>query len=407
MLIGDSVRIVPGRYRTPMPRVLWSAILTAALAAPALAQTETYILEPRPNDPSRGWKAQPQTEEVDALIAEARLAIAERDYARAQRAMDTFIEKYDREGHEYLPEAFLLRADSYLGRGYEYKALFDLERILREYPASDQFITANEREMDIALAYAGGLKRRVLGIRFADATDYAVEILIRVQERLPGSALAEKAAITLADFYYDRRDMRLARDAYELYILNFPSGPNRLKAERRLIFADVARFKGPRYDTSGLLDARVRIKNFQNRYPAEAERIGVNEGLVARIDESLAAQLLESAKWYLTQNDDPAARITVERLLRTHPRTFAAVEAEKLAATKGWVFQSMTPLKVQEEEIVIEGPGASQVQPLPNDPAISPSVPDEPIIDPDASSPADPTDPPPLGDDPKAKPTPK
>ncbi len=388
-----------------MLRRLFATALALSLTAGALAQSETYTLEGRPTDTTRKWQALPATEEVDALIAEARLAIAERDYARAQRAMDTFIEKYEREGHAYLPEAYLLRADSYLGRGYEYKSLFDLERILREYPESDQFITANEREMDIALAYAGGLRRRVLGMRFADSTEYAVEIFIRIQERLPGSALAEKAAITLADFYYDRRDMRLARDAYELYILNFPSGPNRLKAERRLIFADVARFKGPRYDTSGLLDARVRIKNFQGRYPAEAERIGINEGLVARIDESLAAQLLESAKWYLTQDDTPAARVTVERLLRTHPRTFAAVEAEKLVKKYGWAI-NMSPLQVPDpiDEPQFEGPGSEKIEPLPSDPAISPPVPDEPIIDPDGTPPADPTDPPPVGDDPKGPP---
>jgi outer membrane protein assembly factor BamD (BamD/ComL family) len=205
----------------------------------------------------------------------------------------------------------------------------------------------------------------MVGFRLFDATDYAVEIFIRVQERLPGSALAELAAISLADFYYDRREMKLARDAYDLYILNFPSGPNRLKADRRLVFADIARFKGPRYDSSGLLDARVRIRNFERRYPGEAERIGLNDGMVARIDESLAAQLLESARWYLTQKDDPAARVTLTRLLADHPRTFAATEALALAERKGWDIAPRTPAPAPDPDAPsFEGPGASQVEPI-------------------------------------------
>lgn len=331
----------------------------------ASAQTETYTLDQGSPDAPRTFGAPTAIEDADPLIIEARKAIAEKDYARAQRAMDEFIDTHDREGHPYLAEAYLLRADSYLGRGYEYKALFDLERVLREFPESEHFITANERELDVALAYAGGLRKRIFGVRIADATDYAVEILIRVQERLPGSALAEKAAITLADFYYDRREMKLARDAYDLYIMNFPSGPNRLKAERRLVFADIARFKGPRYDSSGLLDARVRIKNFERRYPGEAERIGLNDGMVARIDESLAAQLVESAKWYLTQKDEPAARITLQRLLVDHPRTFAATEARQLAASRGWDIEpAPRPQPADPEAPTFEGPGAGRVEPL-------------------------------------------
>ena len=355
------------------------------MAAVAATQTDTYILDRGSADAPRQWDVVVEVDPAPEAIIAARRAIAEKDYAKAQREMDSFIDANDREGDPYLPEAYMLRADSYLGRGFEYKALFDLERILREYPASEFFITANEREMDIALAYAGGLRKRIFGMRLADATDYAVEILIRIQERLPGSALAEKAAITLADFYYNRRDMRLARDAYDLYILNFPNGPNRLKAERRLIFADIARFKGPRYDSSGLLDARIRIKNFERRYPAEAERIGLNDGMIARIDESLAAQLLDSAKWYLTQNDAPAARITLTRLLAQHPRTYAASQAVALAEKKGWDIEPkrLTPID-NSDAPTFEGPGAAKVETAPDAPAKAP-----------AESPAPPPAPPP------------
>ena len=99
------------------------------------------------------------------------------------------------------------------------------------------------------------------------------------------SALAEEAAIELADYFYREARVKLASEAYQLYIENFPEGPNARKANERLIFSNLARFKGPRYDGAILLDSTVLIRRFAQRYPLDAERSGINEGLIARLNE--------------------------------------------------------------------------------------------------------------------------
>ena len=112
----------------------------------------------------------------------------------------------------------------------------------------------------------------------------------------------------------------------------------------------------------GLIDARVRIRDFRRRYPLEAERTGINEGLVARIDESMAARLLEAAEWYSTQGDHASVRYTLRRLVAKYPRSLSAARALETLETRGWLDELEAPITTDEDGIQIEGPGAGQVQ---------------------------------------------
>jgi tetratricopeptide (TPR) repeat protein len=271
-----------------------------------------------------------------ALIADARRLLAEDNPGAAQALLDPWIERTERESNPYRAEALLLRGDARLAQDREYKSLYDYEEVIRNHRASEQFPIAVERELDIAIRYANGLKIRTLGFRIGDSDEVAVELFIRVQERLPRSQLAEKASIELADFYYRQRDMKQAFDAYDLYLQNFPNGPNSLHARQRRIQADLARFKGPRYNAAELINARERIREFVRRYPAEADATGMNEALVARIEESMGAQLLDTAQWYLKRDDPTSARFALGRLQRDFPATLAAQRGEALMRENDW-----------------------------------------------------------------------
>ncbi|MEO1128499.1 MAG: outer membrane protein assembly factor BamD [Planctomycetota bacterium] len=338
------------------------AAMSLLCAAPlAHAQSREYTLGSE-GGTARNWTgASPQVEGPDAMVIDARRALADDDPAAARRLLDEYIKNNDRRDNPRLAEALLLRGDALVALDFEYKALYDYERVAKEFPQTEEFKIAIERELRIGLEYLGGLKRRVFGIRFADGEEIGIELLIRVQERLPGDEIAEEAAIKLADHYYGKRELRLARDAYELYLANYPEGPNRVHAERRLIDANVARFKGPEYDGGGLIDARVRIRSFARRYPVEAERNGLNEGMIARIDESLAAQLLVAAEWYEVKDDPAAERYTLERLVDRYPRTLSAARAMDLLVAKGWWDEDDAAARTAEPDTVIIGPTDAEV----------------------------------------------
>lgn len=297
------------------------------------------------------------SDEGRRIVTEAQRLLDAGDPRRARNLLDPWIEDNKRKTNPWVPEALLVRGNALVALTYEYTALYDYEAIAKRFPQSDAFIKAIEAELNIGLDYANGKRRRWLGMRILDATDVAVELLIRVQERVPGSPLAEKAAIELADYYYNHRDIELAGEAYTLYVENHPKGPNRIKAEQRRIYCDIARFKGPRYDASGLLDAQARIRDFQRRYRAEADAAGLNEGLVSRLDESMAAQLLESAEWYLKRGDEASARLVLRRLARERPTTMAGTRAIDMLQDRGWFEGGASPGEsTPAGDVQVEGP---------------------------------------------------
>ncbi len=260
-------------------------------------------------------------------LATARRALADGKPGRAHDLADSWIKRH--EGNPMMPEAYLLRGDSLKVQKNYYQALFDYETVARAYPASETFVIACQRELEIATLYATGTKRKFLGLPIMSGGDVAQEALIRVQERLPGSQLAERAAMQLADYYFDQRKMKLAVKMYSIFLENHPNSDQVSKARRRLIYSHLATFKGPDFDAAGLHEARARLQELLVVEPANAQDIGA-KALLTRIDESDAQKLLLIAKWYMKRNDPIAAELTIRRLVRTYPRSVATTKALRL-----------------------------------------------------------------------------
>jgi hypothetical protein len=319
------------------PRLLAPALvagLALGLAAGAArAQSTEYRL-----DQSGNWVQvkSPEAGTDEALIAEARKALAEDRPADAQRLVDPWIDAHDRSRDPLLPAALLVRADALTAQGDEYNALYDYERIIKDFGGTTTFITAVERELDIGVRYTGGLKRRFFGVRMLPAEDIGEELLIRTQERVPGSRLGERALIELADWYYRNRELDLAVDAYDLFVQNYPTSQYRSRALQRRIYATIGRFKGPRYDGSALVDARILTRRYASLYPTEAQAAGLDDGLLTRLDESAGQEFIETATYYFRRNDEVAARFLLRRLLREHPKTAAAQKALEIMKERGW-----------------------------------------------------------------------
>ncbi|MBI1374377.1 MAG: outer membrane protein assembly factor BamD [Phycisphaera sp.] len=261
---------------------------------------------------------------VEGQLQGIRTAIAQERYKDAINAADDWIDANP--NNPGLAQAYLLRADAKAARGDYFKALFDYEYVLRAYPGTDEFAVAQERELKIAEAFSRGVKRRLWGMRIMPAGGEAEELLIRIQERAPGSKVAERAGKELGDFYY--RDARMARaaEAYELFVENYPESQWQEYAMQRQIMANLATFKGPRFDATGLIEAQRRLEDYQEAYPAAAERIG-SDALLVRVDESLATRSLLVAKWYERTGKKVSAIYMYKRVIKDHPGSAAARRA--------------------------------------------------------------------------------
>jgi tetratricopeptide (TPR) repeat protein len=278
----------------------------------------------------------PEAETDEALVAEARRLLAEGRPREAEQILTRWIRDNTRSGSPWLPTAYRLRGDAKLSRGREYRALFDYERVARDFPASEEFVKAVERQVDIGILYLNGLRRHLFGLRIAGAETVGEEALIRAAQRLPGSHVAERALFELAEYYYRKAELRQAATTYGIILEVFPDSRHRRRAMEQRVYANIAQFKGPRYDGSGLVEAAALIREYSRRWPADAQRAGLDSALLARLDESAAAQMLETARWYLRRGDPVSARFTLRRLVRKHPDTVSASRALDLMDRHGW-----------------------------------------------------------------------
>ncbi len=313
--------------------------------APADAQSTEYEL-----DPEAGWvqTQAPEPGSDEALIAKARAYLADDRPGQAAAILTPWLERNASTNNPWVSAALLARGDARVALGEEFKALYDYEAIARQFAQSEEFPLSVEREMDIARLYLGGMRKKLFGLRLFSARDEGIELLIRAQERMPGSALAEQAAIELADYYFDHRDMPMARIGYDLYLLNFPGGSNQSKAFAGRIFANIGLYHGPEYDASSLLNAREQISGFERAYPADAQRLEMQEWS-EQIKEALGAEKLEAALWYLDRGDGPSARLTLRRLVRQHPTTQAAARAIDILTQNGWLAADSADLPATPE----------------------------------------------------------
>lgn len=318
----------------------------------AVAQSAEYNL-----DDAEGWVeiARPEPGSPEAVIAEARTLLVEGAPGRAYAVIDRWIHENDPRadqarvktdrgiefvggGSPWLPQAYLLRGDCLLAMDREWNALSDYEiNIAERFPESDVFPIALERQYGIARLYLGGLRRRILGFRLESAANDAVEALLRIQERMPQSELAERAAIEVMDYYYRTGQLELATTMSDIYLTNYPRGQRRVEALTLAIKANIALYRGPNYNGSSLLDAREQIRRLLRLYPLVAEREGLGEQQLGAIDEASADQLLDTARWYLLRGDEPSARYTMKRLVRKHPRSQAAASALEHMQSKRWI----------------------------------------------------------------------
>lgn len=305
----------------------------ALLAFPASAQN-TMRLDAEGNWVPVETEADPSSDE--GVMNRARKQLAENRPKGALALLDSWIKRNAAQDKPETAEALLRRGDAKLALKDEYEALYDYERVIKEYPGTPQFVTALERELEIGLMYLNGLRKKSFGIRMDNATRIGEELLIRVQERAPGSQLAQRAAIELANYYYRIRDLRMAAEAYDIFLANFPTSEYRELAMERRVFSNIGRYKGPRYDASGLIEAQYLVRDFAARYPKSAEQIGMNDALIARLDESAADQMFETGTWYFKRDDPVSARYTLKRLLQKHPDTVAADETRLIFKQRNW-----------------------------------------------------------------------
>jgi outer membrane assembly lipoprotein YfiO len=229
-----------------------------------------------------------------------------------------------------MDRALYLMARALYGYGDRIKAFYYLDELMDEHPESPLFYRALGLQFQIADGYLNGYRRRILGLPLLGAEDEAVEMLYRIQQRSPGSDLAEKALLRTADYFYEDQQYDIAAEVYGAYVKSYPRSPLVPRVKLRQAFSNLAQFRGVRFDPTPAMDARAELADIEAQYPKLASQERVPH-YIQRIDDALARKLYVTADFYHRTHEPEAAAYTYELLLQAYPNAPEAPTArEKL-----------------------------------------------------------------------------
>lgn len=240
----------------------------------------------------------------------------------AERFLSTYPNSADRE------EAMLLGGQAEMGRGRYYQAFEWFEKLLAEFPAGRYYEWALTREFEVAEAFLAGKKRVVLKVFRMPAVDDGLEILLRIAEHAPGTAMAEKALMRIAEHHNSRGEYIRAVEAYDRFVEMFPKSEQAGYAALQAARASLAQFKGVEYDDTPLLEAEQRFRSFSEKYPAEADRENVSETL-RHISETRASKLYATGDYYRRSGRSRSAAYYYRLVMKEFPETDWAARAEE------------------------------------------------------------------------------
>lgn len=316
-----------------------SILLSAGLLSAGLWAAEpsrSLAAEPKTWDYAGGgqWPLVEPTAKADAavdnpVLDKAEALLKDKDASAAEDLLVEWVK-----AHRTAPDrdrALFLLASAYYDEGDRKKAFYQLDEVLETYPESRYYYPSLEKQYDIADAYLGGYKNKLLGIRLLSGTDDAIDMLFRVQEKAPGSALAERAMLRTADYYYNTGQFDLSADVYSAFLRSYPRSPDVPRVRLRRAFSSYAQFHGTKFDATPLIEARAQMEDLKVKYPEMAQEVNVQK-FIDDINTTLAQKLLVTADFYKRTGHPQAAAVTYREVMATYADTKEAQQAETALA---------------------------------------------------------------------------
>jgi outer membrane assembly lipoprotein YfiO len=242
--------------------------------------------------------------------------------------------------HPQVDRGLYLIAEALYQYGDRLKAFYYLDELMDEHPDSRFYNAALELQYKIADRYLDGYKRRFFGIPTFTAFDEAIEMLYRIQQRSPGSEIAERSLLRTANFYYANQDYDFASDTFAAYMRTYPRSPNIPRVKLRYAYALYAQFRGPRFDATPVIDARQQLREIVGQYPELAGEENI-PALIDQLDRNLARKLYGVGDFYVRTHAPRGAAYTFKYLTQAYPQTPEAKQAEKaLAKLPQWAINA-------------------------------------------------------------------
>jgi outer membrane protein assembly factor BamD (BamD/ComL family) len=301
----------------------WILISAFIITLGGTAAAKTWRL-----DEKEQWKEVSQDEHGRYLmaVAEVKKLVSSGEPAAAEKALE--------ELKESLPEAIkpefeaFIEAELLLAKGNFDKAVRSYDKFLDEYPRSELYESALDRQFQVATAFLAGQKRQVLKVFSIRGYSEGVRIMEKIAARTGDAPIAKRAMNSIARSYEKRGKFIEAYESWSEISSRWPGGDTGREALLGMARSMHAAYKGPKYDASSLISARSYYQDFQMRYPEYAKEIGVKK-ILADIEEQMAYKQYTIGEYYKRTGSKLAANLYYQHVTEDWPGSTAAQFAQR------------------------------------------------------------------------------
>ena len=308
--------------KTKATNILAVVVLCVIVGWTGSAGAKEWLLEPEGEREIRPTQVGPDRDKLD----QAEQVLIEGRSAKATGLLNKWLKKFPHSPHR--AEALYYAGQSLEYQGKLYQAFERYEQLLEGYNNSEFFRPGLEAEFGIAEKFLSGTKRRALGIFKVSGEGVGINIIEKLQERRPGSLLAEKGLMLLGDYYLQEKSYMEAADAYNLLISEYPSSVYVRQARLRAARAYMNMFEGVSKDPVPLIEARERLLEYRQLYQGD-EQSNEIEAMLTKIDELQAERDYQTGRFYERTGKKRAGRFYYEQVMDRWGRSKWAAKAQK------------------------------------------------------------------------------
>jgi len=303
-------------YKYKLREVVILCVTSMILAGGASAAAETYRLERNGE-----WKNITDKDKYLSAVANIKQLVSMGQTKEVKKALEQLKKDFPEIAGQDL-DAFM-KAEMLLAKKKYTKAVKGYDAFMSKYPESGLYEAALDREFEIATAYLGGEKMRVLLIFRISGYDEGEKIMDKIIDRAGNTPIAEKAALAVAESYEKRNKFNEAYLRWSDISSRWPSGQIGEDSLLAMARCKHAAYRGPKYDASCLVSAKSYYENFQERYPKDAEKINAAEK-IKQINEQLAYKQYETGRYYQRTGNTQQANFYYQTVLDGWPASSAA-----------------------------------------------------------------------------------
>jgi outer membrane protein assembly factor BamD (BamD/ComL family) len=280
------------------------------------------------------WKATSAEDKYLLAVAEIKKLVNMGETSAVGQAIDKLKKDFPETAGPCLDMDAFIKAEMLFCEGKFTRAVRSYDKFLEEFPTSELYEAAMDRQFAIATGFLGGQKKRVLGVFMMSRYAEGIKIMERISDQAGDAPIAKRAAVAVAQSYEKRGKFAEAYHKWSEISSRWPTGQIGKDALLSMARCKHAAYKGPKFDVSNLISAKSYYENFKLRYPEDAREIDADK-ILKQIDEQLAYKEFSTGEYYQKTGDKQSANLYYQMVVDNWPESTAAKMAKDKMGDEG------------------------------------------------------------------------